>query len=563
MSSKTTEGHQSFASFELDPRLLRAIEKNGFETPTLVQSKAIPLALKGHDLLVRARTGSGKTASYLIPIIEQILRKKESKSLTTGGILGLILVPTRELAQQVMKVLEKLTAFCSKNIRFTNLASNVSTAVQKPLLLDLPDLVIATPSRAVAHITAGNMSLNELLYLVIDEADLVFSFGYKDDIVTLTKSLPQGCQSFLMSATLNDNTDSLKGLVCRNPVTLKLEESEAEGQLTQYVVKCGEQEKFLLAYVLFKLSLIKGKILVFVNEIDRCYRLKLFLEQFGIKSLVLNSELPINTRMHIVDQFNKGLYQIIIAADEGERDDEGVEEQANTETEAQSSGESKKSKHGKKDKEYGVARGLDFEDVACVLNFDMPTTTKSYIHRVGRTARAGKPGISLSFVVPKNEVGKHRPTTLASCKKDERVLHRLEKKGIELAPYKFNKEQTQAFQYRMEDALRSVTRVAVQEARTAELKQEILASEKLKSYFSENPDDLVSLTHDTAASVRMARTQKHLKHVPDYLLPKGKQAVAAEVGFVPYTKQNGRKHVQRSRTRGKQRYDPLRTMRRK
>ncbi|EPY50106.1 ATP-dependent RNA helicase Dbp9 [Schizosaccharomyces cryophilus OY26] len=575
---------QDFSQFNLDPRIQRAIQKCGFKEPTQVQKKGIPLALDGKDLLVQAKTGSGKTAAYLIPILELLLKQKllDEKD---RGIFTLILVPTRELAQQVFKVLEKLTLYCGKHIKFVNIATNAADSVQRPLLLDFPDIVISTPSRSVVHFSSGALSLDKIKFLVIDEADLILSFGYQDDMSTLSKALPRGVQTLLMSATLSESVSSLRQLVCRDPVVLRLEDKEAGGQLTQYAVKTSEQDKFLLAYILMKLRLIKGKILVFVNEINRCYRLKLYLEQFGMKSLVLNSELPINSRMHIVDQYNKGLYQIIIATDESDKvaeiDEEKEEQQETTdganekedskmEEDSQNNQDSgqdakktktKKKKAVKKDREYGVVRGLDFENVSCVLNFDMPTSTKAYIHRVGRTARAGKPGTAMSFFVPKSEVGKHKPTTLVTCKKDESVLRRLNKKGIELKPYTFDKKQTDAFRYRMEDALRSVTSVAVQTARTAELRQEMLASEKLKSYFAENPDELLTLTHDTAASVRLARTQRHLRHVPEYLLPKGLQAVNKDVGFVPYKKQNNRRAAKKKKN-AKHRHDPLRSMRR-
>ncbi|WBW74994.1 ATP-dependent RNA helicase Dbp9 [Schizosaccharomyces osmophilus] len=575
---------QDFSQFNLDPRIQRAIQKCGFTEPTQVQKTGIPLALDGKDLVVQAKTGSGKTAAYLIPLLELLLKQKQLDE-KDRGIFTLILVPTRELAQQVFKVLEKLTLYCGKHIKFVNIATNAADLVQRPLLLDFPDIVISTPSRSVVHFSSGALSLDKIKFLVIDEADLILSFGYQDDMSSLSKALPRGVQTLLMSATLTESIASLRQLVCRDPVVLRLEDKEADGQLTQYAVKTSEQDKFLLAYILLKLRLIKGKILIFVNEINRCYRLKLYLEQFGMKSLVLNSELPVNSRMNIVDQFNKGLYQIIIATDESDKvaeldeDNEDRQEATNEANEeadskmeedskdSQDSGEtarktkSKQKKAIKKDREYGVVRGLDFENVSCVLNFDMPTTAKAYIHRVGRTARAGKPGTAMSFFIPKSDVGKHKPTTLATCKKDESVLRRLSKKGIEPKPYVFDKKQTDAFRYRMEDALRSVTSVAVQTARAAELRQEMLASEKLKSYFAENPDELLTLTHDTAASVRLARTQRHLRHVPEYLLPKGLQAVNKDVGFVPFKKQNNRRTAKKKKNT-KHRHDPLRSMRR-
>ena len=394
--------------------------------------------------------------------------------------------------------------------------------------------------------------------------------------------------------------------------------------------RCGEDEKFLLIYVMFKLKLIKGKCLVFVGDIDRCYRLKLYLEQFGTRSCVLNSELPVNSRIHVVEEFNKNVYDIIIASDEhevlgsdahqnkssksdaeeapesvnvgeqkegeqkdGEQKDSKQKDaedaqangkareddnalsitEENTESKASAEPPKKKRKPLKKDKEYGISRGIDFKNVACVLNFDFPTTSKSYIHRIGRTARAGRSGMALSFVVPSNLYRKHKPTTFPTAANDEAVLAKVAKhqakKGHEVQPYHFDMAQVDAFRYRMNDALRAVTRLAVREARTRELRQELIKSEKLKRHFEENPDDLRHLRHD--GELRAARIQPHLKHVPDYLMPGGAKngkVVGKEIGFVGIAKPEGNR-IRRARMAKKMgkggkkvagvRRDPLKT----
>ncbi len=151
---------------------------------------------------------------------------------------GLILVPTRELAEQVTKAAESFSAFCAKDIRVVNLTQRVSDAVQRSLLVDSPDIVIATPARASVNINASSLSLESLTHLVIDEADLVLSYGYDDDLQNVARNLPKGVQTILMSATLTSEVETLKGLFCRNPTVLELEEVESEGEgVTQYVVK--------------------------------------------------------------------------------------------------------------------------------------------------------------------------------------------------------------------------------------------------------------------------------------------------------------------------------------
>ena len=362
---------------------------------------------------------------------------------------------------------------------------------------------------------------------------------------------------------------------------------------------------------MFKLKLIKGKCIIFVADIDRCYRLKLFFEQFGIKSCVLNSELPVNSRVHVVDEFNKNIYDIIIASDEHEvldvreerrakkpktddgglnknhgdedaadgedRNFEDLEGEALHNDSASDNGKShkalkKQGKKSKKSKEYGVSRGIDFQNIACVLNFDLPTSSKSYTHRIGRTARAGKTGMALSFVVPAEHYHKHKSMSLPSARHDEEVLGQImrseQEKGNEVKDYHFDMKQVQSFRYRMNDALRAVTRLAIRKARTRELRQELLKSEKLKRHFEENPEDLHHLRHD--GDLRAARTQPHLKHVPDYLMPSnGRKGIAGEdVGFVGLrrtTDNRIRKARMQNRAKGKGRKsvgkgsDPLKT----
>ncbi|EDO15857.1 hypothetical protein Kpol_1009p3 [Vanderwaltozyma polyspora DSM 70294] len=445
--------------------------------------------------------------------------------------------------------------YCSNDIRSLNISSDMPSSVLTSLLLEKPEIIIATPGKLMTLLDTNveSVSLEELKFLVIDEVDLVLTFGYKEDLSKIAEYLPlkKNLQTFLMSATLNDDIQELKKEFCRAPAILKFNDDEIskdKNKLIQYYVKTSEFDKFLLCYVIFKLGLIKGKTLIFVNNIDRGYRLKLVLEQFGIKSCILNSELPANSRQHIVDQFNKNVYHLLIATDDTEyikEEDEENDDEIETNSEEQDKVEDsndtkdkkgKKASKIKKDKEFGVSRGVDFQNVACVLNFDLPTTAKSYVHRIGRTARAGKTGTAISFVVPLKEFGKHKPSMYQSTKRDEKILSRIIKQqsklGLELQPYSFDTKQIEGFRYRMEDGFRAVTQVAIREARVKELKDELLASEKLKRHFEENPQELQSLRHDK--ELHPSRVQQHLKRVPDYLLPAEAREGKKKVGFVPF-----------------------------
>ncbi|CAH2006308.1 unnamed protein product [Acanthoscelides obtectus] len=388
MSDEEDEKPRHFHEMELDDRILKAIAKLGWLQPTMIQEKAIPLLLEGKDVLVRARTGSGKTAAFAIPVIQRILCSK--KLATEQAIKALILAPSKELCHQICGVVKDLTYKCSREVRCIDIAPQVDLSVQKPLLVEKPDIVVGTPARTLQHLKAGNLNLKKSLEMVVvDEADLVFSFGYEDEIKELMGYMPKIYQAILASATLSNDVKNLKSLILHNPVTLKLEEPDLApaSQLTHYHLYAEEMDKAAILCSLLKLHLIRGKTIIFVNTVDKCYKIKLFLEQFAIPTCVLNSELPAAIRCHSVNQFNQGIYDIIVASDEKSLEDPGTKKEE----------PAKKSKR-KKDKESGVSRGIDFQCVANVINFDFPQDTQAYIHRAGRTARGNNQGSVLSFV---------------------------------------------------------------------------------------------------------------------------------------------------------------------
>ncbi|KIM34479.1 hypothetical protein M408DRAFT_325874 [Serendipita vermifera MAFF 305830] len=624
-----TEEESTFASIaQLDTRVLRALADQAFVKPTLVQAKAIPLALEGKDILCRARTGSGKTVAYCVPVLERILaaRKVANNTPEKQATRAVILVPTRELAEQVTGQLKKLGKYCEEVI-VANMMGSATNHLNKMLLNDKPDIVVGTPAKVLSSLQSKSLILELLEILVIDEADLILSYGHAQTMNTLLSStvtsmsepssstalpatktsangyLPAIYQSLLMSATLTADVKTLKSLVLRNPAILTLTEEEAEDSenlLSQYVLHLPtETEKFLHIYVILKLKLIKGKAILFVNDVERCYRLKLFLEQFSVRCCVLNRELPINSRYHTIQEFNKGIYDYIIATDEsggkneevdsaseqGEVEDESKQEEDADFAETQrkvptledqvqdSTVKTKKRKHDESDeemedasgahpskkrqknennpkggdkksakkaeKEYSTSRGIDFVDVACVVNFDLPLSHRSYVHRVGRTARAGRGGVAISFVVSSTQGEKkpkgHKGGTDAKVD-EEKIWRKIERKQnhwtkeIASTPadqrpesrikiYTLSPSLLSGFRYRMEDALRSVTGKAVKEARIKELKNEILNSGKLKAHFEDNPLDLEYLRHDKP--LHPARVQTHMKYIPSYLLPKG------------------------------------------
>lgn len=558
------------AEVGLDVRLRKAVARMGLVRPTLVQSKCLPLALSsGRDLMVRAKTGSGKTLAYCLPMLQKIVARKleqqqqsapHGSSNNNNTVTGVILVPTRELCSQVHKVLQELIYYCDEMIKVAPLSGSHGRGKkakeemirQQAMLRDRADIVVATPTGLASHIQNGNVDLKASVEtVVVDEADLVLSFGHEKALREIIAGLPKIYQGFLMSATLSEDVDSIKKMFLNSPVILKLEEDEDVGvnrKLKQFYLCLPNNDKGLVVYVFLKLGLLRGKGLFFVNTTDAAYRLKLLLEQFHIRSSVLNGELPIHSRLNIIEQFNVGNFEYLIATDESAAntcDTPELDKSDDDEEDDDNNSDKKKApkKNKKRDAEYGVSRGLDFRNVSFVVNVDFPKTPKSYAHRVGRTARGGASGVALSLVEMESQeqleqlrsvqeslpevpvigtaTDQLQPAQTGGNNDDEAALpaHRMQPQP---SPLDFDLHEIEGFRYRVEDVARGVTKVAVRETRAAELKAEILNSERLQYHFEENPRDLQLLRHDRVAT-HVSKVQEHLKHVPKYLLPRGMQ----------------------------------------
>ncbi|ETN60550.1 DEAD box ATP-dependent RNA helicase [Anopheles darlingi] len=495
------EQELNFHELELDDRLLKDIARLGWISPTLVQEKAIPFLLQGKDVLIRARTGSGKTAAFAIPIIQSVLSRKGESAVRETSVL--VMAPSQDLCHQIAKVFTELTSSCGPLVRVVDLSSKEDRATYRHLLADRPDIVVSTPGRLRTVLTDGTLNVRESLRCVtIDEADLMFSFGFEKDLREVLKHFPPVHQSVLCSATLEEDVVSLKKLILHNPVVLKLEEPDLAigSQLTHYQIEADEMDKAVVLYTILKLKLIQGKCIVFVKSVERCYRLKLFLEQFSIRSCILNSELPIKIRCHTVDQFNQGVYDTIIASDELMA--------------------------------VNPERVAKKKCVSCVVNFDFPSDINSYIHRAGRTARGKNNGSVLSFVsIDELERKREVEEFLQGLAGDD---------GFTMKDFQFNFDEVEAFRYRAKDAWRAITKLSIREARIKELKAEMFNSEKLKSFFEENPRDLQTLRHDR--TLHTVHVQEHLGDVPEYLVPPSLRSIVAFNNTKRHKKSSDKRH---------------------
>ncbi|CAI0430582.1 unnamed protein product [Linum tenue] len=530
-SSEVEDEEKSFDELGLDPRLIRALSKKDISVskPTPIQRVAIPLILEGKDVVARAKTGSGKTLAYLLPLLHKLFADSGLKQKNAPSAFIL-----------VYKEISSLIDLCKVHLKAVQLRSNMPISDMCAALSGPPDILISTPACVAKCLSTGVLQstsvADSLEILVLDEvsllhasilvcyklfdglkvkghlqADLLLSFGFEEDLKALTALLPRRCQCLLMSATSSDDVDKLKKLILHNPYILTLPEVDGvkdeviPKNVQQFWISTSDQDKLVHILALLKLELIQKKVIIFTNSIDMSFRLKLFLEKFGIKSAVLNSELPQNSRLHILEEFNAGLFDYLIAGDESEvKDEQLANKGSNVNTKR-----SKKYPKQKLDSEFGVVRGIDFKNVFTVINYDMPGSAVGYVHRIGRTGRAYNTGVSVSLVSPDEMDILEEVKSLLGNEEDQN--------SDVISPFPLlTKSAVESLRYRAEDTAKSVTRVAVREARAQDLRNEILNSEKLKSHFEANPRDLDLLKHDRILSQKPPAP--HLRKVPDYLI---------------------------------------------
>ncbi|CAI0430578.1 unnamed protein product [Linum tenue] len=514
-SSEVEDEEKSFDELGLDPRLIRALSKKDISVskPTPIQRVAIPLILEGKDVVARAKTGSGKTLAYLLPLLHKLFADSGLKQKNAPS--AFILVPSGELCQQVYKEISSLIDLCKVHLKAVQLRSNMPISDMCAALSGPPDILISTPACVAKCLSTGVLQstsvADSLEILVLDEADLLLSFGFEEDLKALTALLPRRCQCLLMSATSSDDVDKLKKLILHNPYILTLPEVDGvkdeviPKNVQQFWISTSDQDKLVHILALLKLELIQKKVIIFTNSIDMSFRLKLFLEKFGIKSAVLNSELPQNSRLHILEEFNAGLFDYLIDGDESEvKDEQLANKGSNVNTKR-----SKKYPKQKLDSEFGVVRGIDFKNVFTVINYDMPGSAVGYVHRIGRTGRAYNTGVSVSLVSPDEMDILEEVKSLLGNEEDQN--------SDVISPFPLlTKSAVESLRYRAEDTAKSVTRVAVREARAQDLRNEILNSEKISEALMSVISSTDLLKHDRILSQKPPAP--HLRKVPDYLI---------------------------------------------
>lgn len=347
-----------FGSFVLHERLHKALEALSFQQPTDVQQATMTPALEGQDLYVIARTGSGKTAAYLLPLLQRLLL--DERRVLAPRVL--ILAPTRELAAQIVADATALARFTF--LRSELVCGGEDFKVQAARLRKNPDLIVATPGRAVEQLTAGNLDLSEVMALVYDEADRMLDMGFSEDVEKLAAACPPGRQTLMFSATSGHaGLQRVARALMREPQWLALSDvREDTPQIRQQVIAAddrGHKER-LLKWLLEHDC--QGKAMVFTNTREAAERLGGVLRAAGLRAYTLHGERDQKERKAVMAHFRDGGKAVLVATDV-------------------------------------AARGLDIEAVDMVVNFDMPRSGDDYLHRVGRTGRAGAEGLAVSLLL--------------------------------------------------------------------------------------------------------------------------------------------------------------------
>lgn len=353
----------SFSSQGFAPELVKALADCGYEKLTPIQEQAIPMARKGHDIFATAQTGTGKTAAFSLPVIQHLLDSGKSPSRCTAR--ALILAPTRELVAQIAQNIKDYVKYTSLSVAAVYGGNKMSSQVRQ---LDLGvDILVATPGRLEEHLSEGNVSLSQLEFLVFDEADRILDMGFITPVRKIMLEVETSPQIMMFSATTSTQLNQLAGDILRKPKRISVDRANTTASTVSHVVYPVDQERKteLLSELIGRKNW--RQVLVFVNYKETANEVVKELKLDGIKAVLCHGDKAQSARRRALDEFKEGKARVMVATDV-------------------------------------AARGLDIEDLPHVINYDMPFLAEDYVHRIGRTGRAGKQGHAVSFVSREEEL---------------------------------------------------------------------------------------------------------------------------------------------------------------
>jgi superfamily II DNA/RNA helicase len=351
----------TFKEFGLDESLLEGIAASGYENATPVQEQVIPLILNGQDIIASAQTGTGKTAAFLLPIINRLLHSRADDTVN-----ALVIVPTRELAVQIAQNMEGLSYFTNiSSIAVYGGGDGSNFSTEKQALSRGADVVICTPGRMIAHLNMGYVKLQGLQYLILDEADRMLDMGFYDDIMKIISFMPSERQNLLFSATMPTKIRDLARKILHEPVEINIALSKPPARIEQNAFVVYETQKIPLVKWLLKSRDLKST-LVFCSKKHNVKQLTMELKRSKFNVSEIHSDLDQAAREQVLLEFKSRRLPILVATDI-------------------------------------LSRGIDIDNIEMVINYDVPNDGEDYIHRIGRTARAETDGIAFTFISEKEQ----------------------------------------------------------------------------------------------------------------------------------------------------------------
>ena len=356
-----------FADLNLDKNILSAVRSEGYESPTPIQAQAIPFALEGRDVMASAQTGSGKTAAFLLPTLQRLTKRSEKPG---KGPRALVLTPTRELAAQV----EKNALAYAKNMRWfrtVSIVGGASFGYQTRALSKPVDLIVATPGRLMDLMQSGKVDFDRLEVLILDEADRMLDMGFIDDIETIVEATPTDRQTLLFSATWDGAVGKLARKLTKNPEIIEVESVDDQGKIEEQLLYCDDMrhKNRLLDHILRDANIDQCVIFTSTKAMTEVIADDLY--EKGFAANCLHGDMPQGWRNRTLMDLRKGRCKILVATDV-------------------------------------AARGIDVPTITHVINYDLPKQAEDYVHRIGRTGRAGRTGIAITFAEVNEYVKVHK-----------------------------------------------------------------------------------------------------------------------------------------------------------
>lgn len=356
-----------FADLNLDKNILSAVRSEGYESPTPIQAQAIPFALEGRDIMASAQTGSGKTAAFLLPTLQRLTKRSEKPG---KGPRALVLTPTRELAAQV----EKNALAYAKNMRWfrtVSIVGGASFGYQTRALSKPVDLIVATPGRLMDLMQSGKVDFARLEVLILDEADRMLDMGFIDDIETIVEATPADRQTLLFSATWDGAVGKLARKLTKNPEIIEVERVDDQGKIEEQLLYCDDMrhKNRLLDHILRDANIDQCVIFTSTKAMTEVIADDLYEKGFAVNCL--HGDMPQGWRNRTLMDLRKGRCKILVATDV-------------------------------------AARGIDVPTITHVINYDLPKQAEDYVHRIGRTGRAGRTGIAITFAEVNEYVKVHK-----------------------------------------------------------------------------------------------------------------------------------------------------------